>query len=113
MNWYLGVFKKYADFNGRACRSEFWYFTLFNFLALVILAGIGTQVSFFYAIYFIYALGALIPNLAVSVRRLHDIGKSGFWLFIVLVPLIGALVLLYFQVQPSQSSSNDYGAVPR
>jgi len=102
MDWYFKALKNYADFQGKATRSEYWYFALFNLLALIVLAGLGAVVHFLMFLYFIYAIAVLIPGLAVSVRRLHDIGKSGFWLFIGLVPIIGGLILLYFMVQPSK-----------
>jgi uncharacterized membrane protein YhaH (DUF805 family) len=89
MNWYKKVvFENYANFDGRARRSEYWYFVLLNtifvFLALLINP----------VLYGLYALLVLLPGLAVSVRRLHDVGKSGAWLFISLVPIIGGIWLL-------------------
>jgi uncharacterized membrane protein YhaH (DUF805 family) len=109
MDWYLKVLKKYADFQGRASRSEYWYFVLFNFLIAIGLAVIAYFIHFLGFLYFLYALGVFIPSLAVGVRRLHDIGKSGFWFFIALVPLLGALYLLILFCLPSQSGSNTYG----
>ena len=110
MEWYVGVLKKYADFKGRARRKEYWMFFMFNFLISIGLgmvdAMLGTGV-----LGMIYALAILLPSLAVGARRLHDIGKSGWWLLIGLIPLVG-LVLLYFLVQPSQSENNEYGAPP-
>ncbi len=119
MNWYLAVLKKYATFSGRATRSEYWYFTLFNALisiGLIILdrvigtynaeTAIGTLSS-------LYSLAVLIPSLAVSVRRLHDTGRSGWWFLLAFIPLIGALVLIYFMVQDSQAGSNQYGENPK
>lgn len=113
MDWYLQVLKKYAEFKGRARRKEYWYFFLFNFLIYVCLAVLAAFVKFLIVLYVLYGLAVLIPGLAVSVRRLHDGGKSGFWFFIVLVPFLGALVLLYFMVQPSQPQANEYGPVPQ
>jgi uncharacterized membrane protein YhaH (DUF805 family) len=112
MHWYLQALKKYVDFQGRARRKEYWYFTLFNALVAIVLFGIGTQLSFVTVLYYAYSLLVFIPGLAVCVRRLHDMGKSGYWLFIVLLPILGWLALLYFQVQPSQPNENAYGAVP-
>ena len=105
MDWYLQVLKKYAVFEGRATRPEYWYFFLFNFLIACGLFIIGSFVHVLMILYFLYALAVVIPGLAVTVRRLHDIGKSGFWFFIVLVPILGVLVLLFFMVQPSQGGS--------
>ena len=117
MNWYLTVLKKYAVFSGRACRKEYWMFVLFSFIITFALgfiegiAGIGPENVSFLAI--IYGLAVLIPGLAVSVRRLHDTNRSGWWLLIGLVPLIGAVVLLVFTVQDGQSGDNQYGPNPK
>ena len=89
---------KYATFSGRASRSEYWYFALFTFLlGLIPILG------------YVAGLAFLIPDLAVAVRRLHDIGKSGWWYLICLVPLVGAIVLLIFFCQPGQPGANEYG----
>ncbi|MDT4844684.1 Inner membrane protein YhaI [compost metagenome] len=94
---------KYTDFTGRASRSEFWWFFLAQFGVLVVTGLIHQYV------YFIAALALLLPALAVGARRLHDIGKSGWFLLLSIIPVIN-LVLLYFFVQPSQPESNTYGA---
>lgn len=98
-------FRKYVDFSGRAARPEFWWFFLFQVIALVLARIIGGGV-----LYGIVALALLLPGLAVGARRLHDIDKSGWFLLLGLIPLIGALVLLYFCVQPS-GPANQYGGV--
>ena len=93
MNWYLKVLKQYADFSGRARRKEFWMFSLFNMIfsyALVfIFAGIGAATGILELTFlsYIYSLAVIIPGLAVTVRRLHDTGKSGFYIFVSLIPL--------------------------
>ena len=81
MKWYLKVFKQYADFGGRAQRKEFWYFVLFNFIAAVVAVIIdaATGLPNYGPCYLTYILAAQLPALAVSVRRLHDVGKSGWW----------------------------------
>jgi uncharacterized membrane protein YhaH (DUF805 family) len=119
MNWYLEVLRKYAVFSGRARRREYWFFALFNFIISLVLvaldflfgtidpqAGAGLLSG-------LYALAVLIPSLAVSVRRLHDTGRSGWWLLIALVPLIGAIVLLVFFVTDSEAGANQYGPNPK
>ena len=99
MNWYLQALKNYANFNGRARRKEYWYFALFNFIVAFVLGfidGMTGSVSSEGGIGLlggIYTLAVLIPGFAVSVRRLHDTERSGWWLLIALVPLIGAIVL--------------------
>lgn len=96
---------KYTDFSGRASRSEFWWFFLAQFGVLVVTGLIHEYV------YVIAALALLLPALAVGARRLHDIGKSGWFLLLSIIPLIN-LVLIYFFVQPSQPESNAYGEPP-
>lgn len=98
-------FRKYADFTGRASRSEYWWFVL-AYLIVAIVAGFIHEV-----LYFVVVLAFLLPLLAAGARRLHDIGKSGWWLLLGLIPLVN-LVLIYFAVQPSQPDSNEYGAPP-
>jgi uncharacterized membrane protein YhaH (DUF805 family) len=98
--------QKYVDFSGRASRPEYWWFIL----AYMIVAVIANFIHEY--VYLIVALVFLLPMLAVGVRRLHDIGKSGWWLLIGLIPVVGGLVLLYFAVQPSQPESNAWGAPP-
>ena len=93
---------KFADFGGRATRAEFWWFMLFYFIVSVVTGFAGPFVSA------LVALALLLPTLGVQVRRLHDIGRSGWWILVGLVPLIGWLVLLYWAVQPSEGA-NQYG----
>jgi uncharacterized membrane protein YhaH (DUF805 family) len=97
---------KYVDFDGRASRSEFWWFFLFQVIVIlvlsIVLSVLGTLVS----------LALLLPSLGAAVRRLHDIGKSGWWIFIGLIPLIGWLIAIYWATKPSQSESNNWGAPP-
>ncbi|NCC50920.1 MAG: DUF805 domain-containing protein [Spartobacteria bacterium] len=113
MSWYIEVLKKYAVFTGRARRTEYWMFVLFNIIIAGILGfveglagGPGILVN-------VYSLAVLIPSLAVGVRRLHDTGRSGWWLLIGLVPLVGAIVLLIFMVQDSSPDANPYGPNPK
>lgn len=119
MDWYLEVIRKYAEFSGRARRKEYWFFTLFNLLAMLLLSFIDGMIGLYSIeagvglLSGIYALGILIPSLAVTVRRLHDTSRSGWWLLIALIPLIGAVVLLVFTVLDSQSGSNQYGPDPK
>ena len=112
MNWYLGVLKKYVDFSGRARRTEFWMFTLFNIIISVVL-GILDMFLGFGLLGGIYALAVFLPSLAVGVRRLHDTDRSGWWLLIGLIPIIGFIVLIVFFVQDSQAGDNEYGANPK
>jgi uncharacterized membrane protein YhaH (DUF805 family) len=118
MNWYLEVLKKYAVFQGRARRMEYWMFTLFNVLITIALMIIGAILGISgdggsNLLSTLYSLAVLLPGLAVSVRRLHDTDRSGWWLLIGLIPLIGAIVLLIFMVQDSQPNENQYGPNPK
>lgn len=118
MNWYLHVLKNYAVFSGRARRAEYWWFFLFNLLASVALSIIDSVTGLVTAggigiLGTIYALAVLIPGLAVLVRRLHDTNRSGWWVLIAFVPLIGAIVLLVFAVLDSQPGTNQYGPNPK
>ena len=99
-------FSTYADFSGRASRPESWWLDL----AYGVLAIVGGFIHRY--LYIIVVLAFLLPMVAAGVRRLHDVGKSGWWLFISLVPLVGGLVLLYFNVQPGEPEANAYGAPP-
>ena len=109
MDWYLGVLKQYAVFDGRARRKEYWMFVLFNIVIAAALAIVGRVIGLDGVLRALYTLGVLIPSLAVSVRRLHDTGRSGWWLLVVLVPLVGWLIVLYFMVQPGETAENRYG----
>ncbi len=119
MDWYLAVLKKYAQFSGRARRKEYWYFVLFNILisiALVIVDSVtGTlnNETGYGLLSGIYSLAVLIPSLAVGFRRLHDTGRSAWWLLIGLIPVIGAIVLIVFMVQDSEAGDNRYGPSPK
>jgi uncharacterized membrane protein YhaH (DUF805 family) len=113
MKWYLEVLKKYAVFNGRARRTEFWMFTLINIIILIVLSIIDGLIGSPGIISLIYSLAVLIPCIAVTARRLHDTGRSGWWILISLIPLIGAIVLLVFTVQDSKSGENQYGPNPK
>ena len=119
MSWYLEALKKYAVFSGRSRRAEYWYFVLFNLIVLIVLelidALLGTYslVQGIGLLSGIYSLGVIIPSLAVTVRRLHDIDRTGWWILINLIPLIGTIVLLVFAVTDGTPGSNQYGANPK
>ena len=98
-------FAKFADFSGRATRSEYWWFVLAYFILAMVTGFIHEY------LYFLVVLVFLVPMISAGVRRLHDIGKSGWLLLLGLIPLVG-LVLIYFMVQPTQPESNAYGSPP-
>ena len=119
MSWYLEALKKYAVFSGRARRMEYWYFVLFNLIVAFVLAlidtllGTTTGVSSFGVLSGLYSLAVLIPTLALWVRRLHDIDRTGWWILIGLIPLVGTIVLLVFALTPGTPGSNQYGPDPK
>lgn len=119
MNWYLAALKNYANFEGRAQRKAFWYFVLFNTLFAIILAILDSALGTFDAqsgwgaLGAIYTLAVLLPGIAVAARRLHDIGRSGWWQLIVLVPIIGAILLVVWYCFDSTPGSNKYGPNPK
>ena len=114
MEWYVGPLKKYADFNGRASRKEYWLFSLWQagiYLSLILLEA-ASGAGIFVLLYVIYAIGTFLPTLAVAVRRFHDTEKSGAWLFILLIPFIGAIVMFVFLVSTGTPGNNKYGPNP-
>ena len=119
MNWYLQALKKYTVFTGRARRREYWFFVLFNILISAALSIVDFFTGTYSADYHtgllggLYSLGVLLPAIAVTIRRLHDTGRSGWWILIVLVPIIGGIVLLIFMVLDSQTGDNEYGPSPK
>ena len=118
MEWYLTVLRKYAEFSGRARRMEFWMFTLINILISIGLSIIDAIIGTTYGagsgiLSTIYGLAVLIPSLAVGVRRLHDTGRTGWWLLIGLVPCIGFIVLIVFFATEGQRGDNQYGPDPK
>lgn len=112
MQWYIAVLKQYAVFTGRAHRTEYWMFFLVNLIVYFALTAVDVALATG-VLSFLYSLAVLLPSLAVGARRLHDTGRTGWWLLIVLVPLIGAIVLIVFFVQDSQPGENAYGPNPK
>ena len=120
MNWYLKVLKQYVDFSGRARRKEFWMFVLINGLITVGLRfldrSLGTTFGDFNEdgiLETIYSITVLIPTLSVSVRRLHDIGKSGWYLLLMFLPIIGWIWLIVLYVSEGEYKINKWGENPK
>jgi len=118
MNWYLEVLRKYAVFSGRARRKEYWFFALFNLLISIVLAVVDAAIGFtdiegLGPLRGLYTLAVLIPGIAVTVRRLHDTGKSGWYILLGLIPCVGGIILLVFMVEDSQHGENEYGSYPK
>lgn len=114
MEYYISAFRKYAMFTGRARRAEYCYFLLFNFLVSFVLGFISGLISdglvFLGAAYFLIAI---IPTLAVSVRRLHDIGKSGWFLLLMFIPLINIILVVLILAKDGDIGDNKYGSNPK
>lgn len=113
MEWYLKALRQYADFEGRARRKEYWMFTLFNLIFAILAVVVDGLIGTGAIIYLFYVIATLIPNLSVSVRRLHDVGKSGWMYLVALIPLVGFIWLLVLFVTDSQPGDNEYGPNPK
>ena len=138
MEWYIKVLKNYANFKGRARRKEYWMFVLINFIIyiafmiLIIIIEVISGVIYvsdlkiiitslmtlftvtpFSVILSLYVLAILVPSLAVSVRRLHDIGKSGWFILISLIPIVGNFILIFWFSEEGMPEANEYGEVPK
>ena len=119
MKYFLYCLQHYADFNGRARRSEYWYYTLFNFLiyiacvVLALLLAIATDTPGFIALAYLWGLATLLPTIAVCVRRLHDTGKSGWFYLTVFIPLVGGILMLVWMCIDSEIGHNGYGPNPK
>jgi uncharacterized membrane protein YhaH (DUF805 family) len=115
MHWYLQVLRSYADFNGRSRRSEYWHFLLVNLIVALVLGFadfVVRKIVGFGLLGTIYALAVLVPGIAVSIRRLHDTDRSGWWLLLAFVPIIG-LVLIWFMAEEGSAGTNRYGQNPK
>lgn len=118
MDWYLKVLKQYAVFSGRAQRKEYWMFVLFNLIVSFIIgivtgiigAATGSDLSI---VSFLYGAAVMLPSIGVGVRRLHDIDRSGWWLLLSFIPILGWIVLLIFHVKDSTPGENEYGPNPK
>ena len=119
MNWYVKCLRQYTDFTGRARRKEYWMYTLFNVIIVALLAGIDYLLGWFSIEYRIgvlsgiYSLAVLLPGLAVCVRRLHDIGKSGWNYLLGLIPIVGPIILLVYYCTEGDRFENAWGEDPK
>ncbi|MEU3253632.1 DUF805 domain-containing protein [Streptomyces sp. NPDC006997] len=112
MQWFIAALKKYAEFSGRARRKEYWMFVLFSSLIYVVLMGVGLAADLTW-LPVVFGAAMLVPSLSVGVRRLHDTGRSGWWLLIGAVPFVGGVVLLVFACLDGQPGVNKYGPNPK
>lgn len=126
MRWYMEALRKYADFSGRARRKEYWFFALFNVLVAMVLMFVAAGMSaligrehndlvgfVMFVPFSLFWLATLIPSLAVTVRRLHDTGRSGWWWLISFVPFVGGIILLVFTLLEGDPGPNLYGPDPK
>lgn len=119
MNWYLDVLKKYATFSGRARRKEYWMFSLFHFIFAFVCGFLDGLLGFISyetglgILSSLYILATFLPSLAVLVRRLHDTDRSGWWVLMGIIPLIGPIVLLVFACLDSKVGENRFGPNPK
>lgn len=119
MNGYLHALKQYAVFKGRTRRRDYWYFALFQIIAVLAISFVERQLAIanpeilFGWFTALYLLVTLLPALAVTVRRLHDTSRSGWWVLLYIIPLIGAVVVLTFTLLDSTPGNNKYGANPK
>lgn len=119
-DYFLNVIKKhYADYEGRASRSEYWYFTLFVVVGFVAISIVTTilgnmlRTGIFGILGVLFMLALAVPSICLGIKRMHDIGKSGLWLLVGLIPLVGPFVQIYFLVQDSEADRNQYGPNPK
>ena len=115
MKWYFKVIYHYFDFSGRSRRKEFWIFTLFNAILTLLLSLLDTvfETYIFTTIFFMYYLVMFIPSLSLLLRRLNDSGKSGWFLFVILIPIIGWIWLLVLLCSDSENGPNKWGENPK
>lgn len=116
MQWYLEVLKKYAVFEGRAHRTEFWMFVLVSLIIGLVLTivdvSIGTYGDYGGLLNGIYSLAILVPSIAVGARRLHDIGRTGWWQLLALIPVIGTIILIVWWAKAGEPAPNEWGRNP-
>ena len=112
MYWYLRVLKNYVQFSGRASRREYWMFALYNTAIGLLLYVLGHQFGGGDKPVGIYGLLVVLPAFALSIRRLHDVNRSGWWVLLALIPIVGPLGLLYFKCKAGDSSENRFGFPP-
>ena len=118
MHWYIDVLKKYTVFEGRARRKEYWIFVLISSLVLIFLSLIDELTGWKVwedegVLSLVYSIAVFVPTLAVVVRRLHDTDRSGWWILIALIPLVGAIVLLVFLILKGNEGDNRFGPDPK
>ncbi|AKU14803.1 DUF805 domain-containing protein [Luteipulveratus mongoliensis] len=118
MDYYTSVIKRYVDFSGRARRKEFWMYTLINWIISIVLSIVDKIIGTDFGnggglLAGLYALAVFLPSLGVAVRRLHDTNRSGWWVLIGLIPVIGFIVLILFWIKEGDPHPNEHGPDPK
>lgn len=119
MEYFISAIRQYAVFKGRTRRKEFWYFYLISFVISLALAFLDNRMGTFNPemggglLGGVYGIFIFLPSLSLTVRRIHDSGYSGYWAFILLIPIIGVLAILFFALMDSKPGSNEYGISPK
>jgi uncharacterized membrane protein YhaH (DUF805 family) len=109
-NWKLVVTERYAKFDGRAGRAEYWWYALANIIVAIILIALANVSNIFFVLYFVWAVALIVPSIAVGIRRLHDTNKTGWLMLLPLIPLVGWIILLVFMIIEGDKGPNQYGA---
>ena len=109
-NWKLVVLERYAKFDGRAGRAEYWWFVLANIIVAIILLALASVSNLFFVLYFVWAIAIIVPSIAVGIRRLHDTDKTGWFLLLPIIPLVGWIILIVLMVMASDPGPNKFGA---
>ena len=112
MEWFTLALKQFANFEGRAHRTAYWMFMLFYWIFYAVAIAIDGLLGIA-LVSGIYSLALLLPSISVCARRLHDTGRSGWWQLLLLIPILGIIVMIYFLVQDSQPGTNQYGPNPK
>ena len=113
IGYYIDFWKNYVNFSGRSRRAAYWYVVLMTFIIGIVLSLLAYAAPTLSILSSIYGLASLIPSIAICVRRLHDIGKSGWWYLLVFVPLVGAIILLVWFIREGDHGDNLYGPDPK
>ncbi|WP_444684402.1 DUF805 domain-containing protein [Alkalicoccus luteus] len=113
MYWYAHVLSRYADFRGRARRKEYWMFTLINILSMLALVIVQEAADIAPLLTGLYSIAVVVPALAVGVRRMHDTGRSGWFVLVSFVPVLGVFLFAIFAALDSEAGPNDYGSNPK
>ncbi|MEU8774501.1 DUF805 domain-containing protein [Streptomyces sp. NPDC048606] len=113
MHYYVDVIKRYADFSGRARRQEYWMFVLFSIPIIVVLMLVDFALGSYPVIFWIYNLAVFLPTLGLSVRRLHDTGRSGWWYLVSVIPFVGWIAIIVLMAIEGDAGPNAYGPSPK